>query len=879
MTDSDLTPIRKQYLDVKRQHLDKILFFRLGDFYETFDADAELVARELEIVLTGRNVAKGQRIPMAGIPFHAVESYIAKLIAKGYHVAICEQMGTEAIKGLFQREVVRVVTPGTVVEPALVPADRNNYLAALVVSDNRAGLAHVDITTGEFAVTHLQSSDVWAAARHELMRLRPAELLFPDDSLQPALEGVPCARTPVAVWKFDATQARNTLHDHFKVASLAGFGIEQIPLAISACGVIVQYLKETQPSALNLLAGLHVYALDEFMTLDSATRRNLELTETLRSGQVKGSLLGVLDRTVTPMGARLIRQWVNQPLLELKRINERLEHVAAFHAQGVLRAEVIAALKPLADLERITNRVIGGTANPRDLTAMRATLEDVPKIIELLGDKKTGTAGNGGTEGTSSSSHSSLSSLSSQIDSCSDVLSFLKSALADEPPAILGKPGLIRPGYSEELDGIINASRHAREWIAGLEKVERERTGIKTLKVSYNKVFGYYLEISRVQSANAPENYIRKQTLVNAERYITPELKEYETLVLNAEERILEIETRLFKELCAQIGVQAHRLLTTARTLARLDVLASLAEVAARNNYIRPTLVLENVLEIHAGRHPVVEQFLEAGQRYVPNDILFEPGEFVRLITGPNMSGKSTFLRQAALMVLMAQMGSFIPADSARLGVADRIFTRIGAQDEIHAGQSTFMVEMVETANILHHATPRSLLILDEIGRGTSTYDGLSLAWAIIEYIHNHPQLKAKTLFATHYHELTDLAALLPGVRNYNVAVAEEGDHVVFLHHIVPGGADRSYGIHVAQLAGLPRALINRAQAILTQLEASGGRAVRLDETPAQQMALFPETNPLIEELKALDLTGLTPLEALSTLFEWQARFGKKEGT
>ena len=440
---------------------------------------------------------------------------------------------------------------------------------------------------------------------------------------------------------------------------------------------------------------------------------------------------------------------------------------------------------------------------------------------------------------------------------------------------MLGKPGVIRSGYSAELDGIINASRHAREWIAGLEKVERERTGIRHLKVSYNKVFGYYIEISRGESDRAPENYIRKQTLVNAERYITPDLKEYETLVLNAEERILEVETRLFKELCAQIAAHAHRLLETARTLARIDVFAALAEVAARNNYVRPTLLPDGALEIRNGRHPVVEQFLPAGGRFVPNDIIFEPGECVRVITGPNMSGKSTFLRQAALIVLMAEMGSFVPADSAQIAVVDRIFTRIGAQDEIHAGQSTFMVEMVETANILHHATPRSLLVLDEIGRGTSTYDGLSLAWAIVEHIHNHPRIKAKTLFATHYHELTDLAELLPGVRNYNVAVTEEGDHVVFLHRIIPGGADRSYGIHVAQLAGLPRPIIARAQEIMAQLEATAGRAVHLDGTEAQQIALFPETNPLLEELKALDLTGLTPLEALSKLFEWQARFGR----
>jgi DNA mismatch repair protein MutS len=887
MTDVDTTPLWKQYLDVKRQYPNTIVLFRLGDFYETFEDDAKLVARELEIVLTGRPVSKGQRVPMAGIPFHALENYLAKLIGKGYHVAICEQVSTEAVKGLFKREVVRVVTPGTVVEPGLLEAGRNNYLAALVVvadpgrggADARAGLAHVDITTGEFAVTQVQSPDVWAAVRHELLRLRPAELLFPED-LHAALDAnaIPVARTPLPARRFDPARARQTLLDHFKAGSLAGFGVEQSPPSIAVCGAIVEYLKETQPGALNLLTHLSTYTLDDFMTLDAATRRNLELTETIRAGQVKGSLLGILDHTVTPMGARLVRQWVNQPLLDPGRIHARLDQVSAFHADGVLRAEVRAALKPLADLERITNRVVGGTANPRDLVAMRGTLEALPGLrekLEVRSEKRE--VGSERSEVESLTSH--LSSLTSTLDPCSDILSLLHSALADEPPAVLSKPGIIRPGYSAELDGIVNSSRHAREWIAGLEKVERERTGLKHLKVGYNKVFGYYIEISRGESGNAPENYLRKQTLVNAERYITPELKEYETLVLNAEERLLEIETRLFKELCAQIAAQAHRLLAAARALAHADVFASLAEVAARNNYVRPVLVADQLIEIHNGRHPVVEQFLPAGERFVPNDVIFEPGEAVRVITGPNMSGKSTFLRQTALIVLMAQMGSFVPADSARLGVVDRIFTRIGAQDEIHAGQSTFMVEMVETANILHHATPRSLLVLDEIGRGTSTYDGLSLAWAIVEHIHNHPRLKSKTLFATHYHELTDLAALLPGVRNYNVAVTEDATagHVVFLHRIIPGGADRSYGIHVAQLAGLPRPVISRAQEIMEQLEASGGRAVHLDETQAQQIALFPESNPLIEELNALDLTGLTPLEALSKLFEWQARFGEKK--
>jgi DNA mismatch repair protein MutS len=856
MPDDDPTPIRKQYLDVKRQYPNVIVLFRLGDFYETFDADAELVSRELELVLTGRNIARGKRVPMAGIPFHAAENYIARLIAKGYHVAICEQTSTEAVKGLFRREVVRVVTPGTVVEPGMLDAGRNNYLAALAVSDNRAGLAHVDITTGEFAVTQIASGDVWAAARQELLRLHPAELLLPEELASRAAD-LPGAVTPLPAWQFDSARAQRTLQDHFAVASLAGFGLEQSALMLSACGAIVHYLKDTQPAALKLLASLNTYALDEFMTLDAATRRNLELTETLRTGQIRGSLLGILDRTVTPMGARLLRQWVNQPLLDRAQIDTRLDRVAAFHADGLLRAEMQPALKPLADLERITNRVVSGAANPRDLTALRATLDALPLIVDRLGKAAAG----------------SLAALVAQLDPCADLLDLLRTALADEPPAVLSKPGIVRAGYSAELDGIHASVKHAREWIAGLEKAERERTGIKTLKVSYNKVFGYYLEISRGQAANAPENYIRKQTLVNAERYITPELKEYETLVLNAEERILEIETRLFKELCAQIGAQAARLLATARALAQVDVLAALADIAARNAYVRPALEDGPGLEIRNGRHPVVEHFLAAGERFVPNDIVFEPGECVRVITGPNMSGKSTFLRQAALIVLMAQMGSFVPSESARLGLVDRIFTRIGAQDEIHAGQSTFMVEMVETANILHHATPRSLLVLDEIGRGTSTYDGLSLAWAIVEHIHNHPRLKSKTLFATHYHELTDLAALLPGVRNYNVAVTEEGERVVFLHRIIPGGADRSYGIHVAQLAGLPRSVIARAEVIMEQLELSGGRAVRLDETSSQQMALFPETNPLVGEIQRLDLNTLTPMEALSKLYEWQARY------
>jgi len=652
------------------------------------------------------------------------------------------------------------------------------------------------------------------------------------------------------------------------VTTLAGFGIEQQSLAIRCAGAILHYLKETRPNALNLLVGLSTYSTSEFMSLDSATRKNLELTETIRGGAMKGSLLGILDKTVTPMGARLLRSWVSQPLLNPNEINARLDAVAALHGDGVLRAEIRAALKPLGDLERLVNRVLAHTAVPRDLGGIRYALAALPKLKELIGNK--------GNEG-KGVSFISLVSLDSQIDPSPDILRLIQESLADDDlPSNFDHPGIIRSGWSAELDGVMSASKGAREWIAGLEKVERERTGLKTLKVGYNKVFGYYIEISKAAAEGAPENYIRKQTLVNAERFITPELKEYETLVLNAEERILEIEERLFKEVCAQIIAQSNRLLITARALARLDALASLAETASREKYVRPNITGDLRLEIREGRHPVVEKFLESGQRFVPNDVIFEEDESVRIITGPNMSGKSTACRMVAMIVLMAQIGSFVPAESATIGIVDRIFTRIGAQDEIHAGQSTFMVEMIETANILHHATNRSLLVLDEIGRGTSTYDGLSLAWAIVEYVHNHPRLRAKTLFATHYHELTELANLLPNVRNYNIAVTEDAaaGTVVFLHRIVPGGADRSYGIHVAQMAGLPKTVINRAQEILATLEASSGDVVKTEPSTANQIALFPETNPLLDELKSLDVSSMTPLEALNKLFEWQKRFG-----
>lgn len=851
--DERISPVRQQYLDIKRQHPQAILFFRLGDFYETFDTDAELVAKELDIVLTSRSVAKGTRVPMAGVPHHAVENYLAKLIERGHHVAICEQVGDEPIKGLMPRQVVRIVTPGTVVEPGLLPGDANNYLAAVLAEDGRAGLAYADLTTGEFAAAELDQ----AALRAELGRLSPAELLHIEKALDPA--GLPGHPTAWPAFRFEAARAKDALLAHFKAATLQSYGFSGKPLAARAAGALLQYVQETQPATLALLNSLHSYTLDEFMSLDAAARRNLELTETLRGGE-DGSLLGTLDRCVTPMGRRLLRQWVGMPLLDVAKINERQDGVAHLHAQGMQRAELRAALKPLADLERLVNRVLGGSAQPRDLAAMRSTLEGIPPILKLI------------------SAQSPISNLVSGLSDCASELKLLQSALSDEPPAVLGHMGVIRRGHSQELDDFMVSTSKAREWIAGLEAAERQRTGIKSLKVGYNKIHGYYIEVTRANDDAVPAEYIRKQTLVNAERYITPEMKDVEAQVLNAEERILELETRLFKELCAKLAGSADALLASARALASLDVLAALAEVAALQGYVRPTVEDSEALEILGGRHPVVERWLPGQERFVPNDAVFEEGERVRLITGPNMSGKSTYLRQVALIVLMAQMGSFVPAERARIGLVDRIFTRIGAQDEIHAGQSTFMVEMVETANILHHATSRSLLILDEIGRGTSTYDGLSIAWAVIEYIHNHPKLRARTFFATHYHELTALASHLPGVRNYNVAVSEADGSVVFLHKIIPGGADRSYGIHVGQLAGLPRPVLQRAQEILAELEATSGRAAPADnQLTAKQAALFPETSPLLDDLKSLDIEGLSPIEALNKLWEWKEKFTKSD--
>ncbi len=849
----DVTPIRQQYLDIKKKYPDTIVFFRLGDFYETFDDDAEITSRELDLVLTGRNVAKGNRVPMAGIPYHAVENYLSRLIEKGYHVAICEQVGTQPSKGLFPREVVRVVTPGTLIEPSLLKSDRNNFLAAVNCLDDRFGIAYVDISTGEFQTSEISSSNPMNDIRSELIRLNPSEVICPESlNLNGAYSG---HITRLPDWRFEPGRCRETILRIMDVSTLEGYGLENSPFAIQTSGAILQYLKDTQPSSLLLLRGISTYSTSEFMTLDAATRRNLELTETIRRGDVNGSLLSVLDQTITPMGHRLVRQWVSKPLLDVEIIKHRQEVVKFFFINSMLRLGLRSLLQHLGDLERLANRVVSGNALPRDLVAIRSIIARLPEIRNILPQDTP-----------------ELSEILTNFHLCPEAFTLLDLSIADDPPATLQNTGIIRSGYSDELDQVIEMSRHAREWISNLESVERERTGIRNLKVGFNKVFGYYLEISNSNVNQAPPEYIRKQTLANGERYITPEMKEYESLVLNAEERIHEIELRLFKEICQQLSISIPRILDTARMLAELDVQAGFAEIASLENYVQPEITEDIALEIVDGRHPVVETMLHE-ERFVPNDIILETGECIRIITGPNMSGKSTFLRQVALIILMAQIGSFVPATKAKIGLVDRIFTRIGAQDEIHAGQSTFMVEMIETANILNHATSRSLIILDEIGRGTSTYDGLSIAWSVVEYLHNHPRLRARTFFATHYHELTQLSELLPGVRNYNVAVTETGNQVVFLHKIVPGGADRSYGIHVAQMAGIPRPVISRASEILKQLQESSGSAIRIESQPSVQMSLFPETNPLLAELASIDLNTIPPLEALNILYEWQRKF------
>jgi DNA mismatch repair protein MutS len=851
----NITPIRQQYLRIKKKYPETIVFFRLGDFYETFDEDAKIASRELEIVLTSREMGKDNKIPLAGIPYHAVDNYLAKLINRGYKVAICEQLTKPgANKGIIDRDVIRVVTPGTVVEPLLLDSKANNYLTCLVMNGDLAGIAYVDITTSEFGTTQLPLSRV----RDELERLKPPELIVPQYADLSSLQ-ITVPVTKLDNYHFETEVARQVLLEHFGTTTLDGYGCSALPLAISAAGALIHYVQETQKGIVGQLNRMNTYSTESFMAIDPQTQNNLELFRN-SAGTFKGSLASVLDLTKTALGSRLIKRRLTQLPLDLKTLVKRQDAVAWFVENTMARAQTFTYLSNVIDLERVINRVAGNNAGPRELVALKRTLTLIPKMRETL-ENATNPDG--------------IAWLKNELKPQPEIVELIEQSMLEEPTTPLGEGGVIKPGFSEELDNLRSVSKNAKQFLANLERSEQEKTGIKNLKIGYNRVFGYYIEISKANAAQAPENYIRKQTLSTGERYFTPELKDYESTILNARERIEELETELFQRVCKQISQSRIAVLSLAECIEHVDLYAALAEVAVRYNYKRPTLTNGDEIIIKGGRHPVVERSL-TDSTFVPNDTyLSNKDTQLVILTGPNMAGKSTYLKQVAIIVLLAQMGSFVPADEATIGLVDRIFTRIGAREDLASGQSTFMVEMVEMAAILNNATPRSLLILDEIGRGTSTYDGLSIARAVAEYIHNSPHLGAKTLFATHYHEMVALADYLPRVKNYNVAVKEEKGEVIFLRKIIPGGVDKSYGIHVGKLAGLPKSVVHRAQEILDELEGDGKTAKPSVKSPPKSLAqipLFAEKSPVLEELAKLEIDSLTPLEALTKLYELQKK-------
>jgi DNA mismatch repair protein MutS len=868
------TPMFAQYKEIKAQYPDAILFFRLGDFYETFFADAETASRELDLVLTGRDGGKSLgRVPMAGIPYHAAEGYIARLIGKGYKVAVCEQVeDPRSAKGLVRRDVTRVITPGTLVEPRMLEETRNHFLTAVCQGKSGFGLAIADLSTGEFAACELNGADSLRSLLDELGRLEPAEVLLEpglehDGRLMGPLRLLGTAVTTLEARSFQHGDSYRRLTAHFGVSSLRGFGCEELELATRAAGAALGYLAETQKTTLTHISGLAVYYPGEYMMIDPATRRNLELVRSIRDGSRRGTLLAVLDRTVTSMGGRLLKAWIERPLLNPSPLRLRHDAVAELAGKPLLRADLRSLLKSVHDLERLAGRVVYGSANGRDLIALKHSLLELPSIRILLEEAASGL----------------LIALRERLDMLDDVRDLIERAITDEPPVSVTEGGVIKTGFDGSVDEFRRAATEGKRWIAALEAKERERTGIKSLKVGYNKVFGYYIEVTNANLLAAADDYIRKQTLAGAERFITPELKEMESKVLGAEEKLTALEYELFSGVRRQVAAEVVRIQSSARAVAELDALDSLAEAASLYGYCRPQVDEEGRLLIRDGRHPVLERVMAEGS-FVPNDTQMDGHENrMLIITGPNMGGKSTYLRQTALIALMAQIGSFVPAAEAQIGLVDRIFTRVGASDDLATGQSTFMVEMTEVANILHASTRRSLIVLDEVGRGTATFDGLSIAWAIAEHIHQN--VGAKTLFATHYHELCELEGLLHGVRNYNVAVREKGDEIIFLHKIVRGGADRSYGIQVARLAGLPRSVVERAREILLSLEEEEGErkrrresaAARLKSRPAIQLAFFePARHPVVEELLGLNVMALTPIEALNLLYQLQQRAKEK---
>lgn len=881
---AEVTPMMQKYLETKKEYPDCILFYRLGDFYEMFFEDALTASKELEITLTGKSCGLEERAPMCGVPFHAVDGYLNKLVAKGYKVAICEQVEDPKLaKGLVKREVVRIVTPGTNTNFQAIDEGRNNFIMCIAYFQGKTGISIADVTTGDYYLTEVEDN---RKLLDEINKYTPSEIICNDAFL---LSGIDIenlkGRMHVAIYPlephfFDEERGRKSLLKHFHVTTLMGMGIEDFPSGLIAAGGLMQYLMDTQKTSLEHITHLYPYLTSKYMLLDSSTRRNLELTETLREKQKRGSLLWVLDKTKTAMGARTLRQFVEQPLIDKKQIEMRLNSVDALSKQAIGRDEIREYLNPIYDLERLLGKVSYRSANPRDMIAFRNSLKMLPHIKTLLKDFQD----------------ELLSEIDVEIDTLDDICTLIENAIEEDPPVAIKEGGIIKAGFDETIDKLRHAKTEGKDWLAKLEEKDRERTGIKNLKIKYNKVFGYYYEVTNSYQSMVPEDYIRKQTLANAERYTNARLKDLEDMILNAEDKLFSLEYDMFCQLRDAIAGEMERIQRTAKAVAKLDVLASFSFVAERNHYVRPAVNEKGVIDIKGGRHPVVEQMI-SDEMFISNDTYLDNNKYcVSIITGPNMAGKSTYMRQAALIVLMAQIGCFVPAASANIGLVDRIFTRVGASDDLASGQSTFMVEMNEVANILRNATVNSLLILDEIGRGTSTFDGLSIAWAVIEHISNKKLLGAKTLFATHYHELTELEGKMNNVNNYCIAVKEKGDDIVFLRKIIKGGADKSYGIQVAKLAGVPDMVIDRAKEIVAQLcdndilekvqsitidqKEAKHKAVKYDEVDLSQMSLFDtvKDEDVLNELKEIDVTTLTPLDALNTLYRLQNKLKNRWG-
>ena len=865
----------QHYLQTKEEYKDCILFYRLGDFYEMFFDDAILVSKELELTLTGKSCGMEERAPMCGIPFHAAEGYLNRLVANGHKVAICEQVEDPKLaKGIVKREVIRVVTPGTNLDIQALDESKNNYIMCIVYMEDRYGLSLADVSTGDFYLTELDSE---RKLLDEINKFSPAEIVCNESfymsgvDLDDMRHRLGITIYSLESWYFSDETAETTLNEHFHVNSLEGLGLKDYSYGTIAAGALLKYLYETQKNHLDHISTIHPYSTGKYMIIDSSTRRNLELTETLREKQKRGSLLWVLDKTKTAMGARLLRSYVEQPLIEKKEIGNRLDAISDINHHLITREELREYLNPIYDMERLITRVTYLTANPRDLIAFKNSIHMLPPIKSLLADFDA----------------KLLKEIEEEMDPLEELFALIEQSIIEEPPVSVREGGLIKDGYNENVDKYRQAKTEGKTWLAELEAKEREKTGIKNLKIKFNKVFGYYLEVTNSYKELVPDYFTRKQTLANAERYITPELKELEDMILGAEDKLINLEYDLFCEVRGKIADEVIRIQKTAKAVAKLDVYVSLAVVADQNNYCRPKMNENGVIDIKEGRHPVVEKMI-SNDMFISNDTYLDNGNNrISIITGPNMAGKSTYMRQTAIIVLMAQIGSFVPASSAKIGIVDRIFTRVGASDDLASGQSTFMVEMNEVANILRNATAKSLLVLDEIGRGTSTFDGLSIAWAVVEHISNPKLLGAKTLFATHYHELTELEGKLNNVHNYCIAVKEKGDDIVFLRKIVKGGADRSYGIQVAKLAGVPDSVIERAKQIADELSANDITAAarnisvetshrkkkeKLDEVDLAQMSLFDtvKDDDILEELKNVDLGNMTPIDALNKLYELQ---------